>query len=135
DSIPTQRYVQFAAMAADGRRAYVVLDAGELAVIDVATHKFLPSIPLGTGIESFRLAHGDSLAYAYSGTSGTMFEIDLKRGVTRRQFSMPHFTDVDVSRDGTLFYALDNAAFLSRVLRVSDLFQVQQFIGPGSKIA
>ncbi|MGH7618709.1 MAG: hypothetical protein ACREPM_15925 [Gemmatimonadaceae bacterium] len=134
DSVMTGRYVQSGQMSADGKRAYILLDAGELAVIDATTHKFLPSIPLGAGIQSFIIAHGDTTGYAYS-SAGTMFEIDLARGVVRRQFSMPAFTEVDVSRDGSLFYALDNAALFVRVLRTSDLGVVRLFSTTGSHIA
>ena len=134
DSIITQRYGQFGGMTSDGSRAYMVLDAGELAVIDVAAHKFLPSIGLGAGVENFRIAHGDSLAYAYT-SFGTMFEIDLKRSVVKRQFSMPRYTDVDISRDGTLFYALDDPALYVRILQAADLRELRRFSTTGSHIA
>ena len=134
ETVSTFRYAQFGGITSDGRRAYVVLDGGELAVIDVATHQFLPSIPLGAGIENFSIAHGDSLAYAYT-SLGTMFEIDLKRSAVKRQFNMPRYTDVFLSRDGTRFYVIDNPFLSVRVLQTSDLHQVRTLISTGSHVA
>jgi hypothetical protein len=134
DSITTTRYVQGAAMSADGSRAYFLLDAGELAVIDVAAHQFLPSIPLGGGVTSFRPAPGDTIAFARS-TVGTMLEIDLKNGRVRRQYAFPAYADVEPSRDLSQFYVVDAPAGLVRVLRASDLTQQFSYVTDATRIA
>jgi hypothetical protein len=134
DSITTTRYVQGAAMTADGSRAYFLLDAGELAVVDVATHQFLPSIPLGGGVTSFRAAAGDTIAFARSDV-GTMLEIDLKNGRVRRQYPFPAYADVEPSRDLSQFYVIDAPAGLVRVLRASDLTQQFAYVTDATRIA
>lgn len=119
-SFTTLRYAKSAVMSADGKRAYVLLDAGELAVIDMTTYRMLQSIPLGGNISRFRPAPGDTLAYAQS-TIGTMLEIDLMRGVVRRQFAFPSYADMEPSRDLTHYFVIDRDAQIMRVIRSSDL--------------
>jgi hypothetical protein len=134
DSITTTRYVQAAAMTADGSRAYFLLDAGELAVLDVAAHQFLPSIPLGGGVSSFRPAAGDTIAFARADV-GTMLEIDLKAGRVRRQFPFPAYADVEPSRDLSQFYVIDPPAGVVRVLRASDLALQFTYVTDATRIA
>lgn len=134
DSITTTRYVQGAAMTADGSRAYFLLDAGELAVLDVATRQFLPSIPLGGGVSSFRPAPGDTIAFARS-TVGTMLEIDLRNARVRRQYQFPVYADVEPSRDLSQFFVIDAQAGLVRVLRASDLSEQIAYVTDATRIA
>ena len=134
DSITTTRYVQGAAMTADGSRAYFLLDAGELAVLDVATHQFLPSIPLGGGVTSFRPAAGDTLAFARSDV-GTMLEIDLKNGRVRRQYQFPAYLMLSRRAISRRFYVIDAPAGLVRVLRASDLSQQISYATDATRIA
>ncbi len=134
DSIITQRYVQGAAMAADGKRAYFLLDAGELAVLDIASHQFVTPIPLGGGITSFRPAAGDTIGYARTAV-GTMLEIDLRQGRVRRQFQVPAaYTDIEPSRDLSQFYAIDTAAKLVRILRASDLSEQFTYFSDATRV-
>jgi len=134
DSVTTTRYVQGAAMSADGSRAYFLLDAGELAVMDVATHQFLPSIPIGGGVTSFRAAPGDTIAFARSAV-GTMLEIDLKAGRVRRQYPFPAYADVEPSRDLSQFFVIDAQAGVVRVLRASDLAEQFTYVTDATRIA
>ncbi|HTE47701.1 MAG TPA: hypothetical protein VK636_20835 [Gemmatimonadaceae bacterium] len=135
DTFTTGRYVQSAKMRDDGTRAYFLLDAGELAVIDVATHHFIKSILLGNGIASIRFAHGDSLAYAYS-TAGVLLEIDLNAGVVRRQLPTNiQIFEFDITRDGSLIYAFEGTTRLLRIMRVSDLSSQFTAIAEGATIS
>ena len=134
DSMISQRYALAGAMNGDGTRAYFLVDAGELAVIDIATRKLLPSIPLGAGITTMRTAPGDTLAYAYAAV-GTMLEIDLKAGRVQRQFAFPAYADVDPGRDVTRFYVLDAGARLVRILRASDFTSEFTFLTNGSTVS
>ncbi|MEP6493900.1 MAG: Ig-like domain-containing protein [bacterium] len=135
DTFTTGRYVQNARMSDDGTRAYFLLDAGELAVIDVATHHFVKSITLGDGVVSIRYAHGDSLAYAYS-TAGVLLEIDLKAAVVRRQIrtSIP-ITQFDITRDGSLIYSFNPTSGELRIMQVSDLSTVYTVLAQGSTVS
>src|SRR6185436_12187763 len=82
----------------------------------------------GGGVTRLRLATGDSLLYAFT-TVGVIFEIDTRTNTVKRQI-IQNFptTDFALSRDGTLFYILDEPANIVRVVSVANS-TVQRSVG------
>jgi len=128
DSLDIAEIVTSAAMTSDGTRAFMMLSNGELSVVDVPTHRQLTRVTLGGGVTRMRLAPGDSLLYAFT-TVGVIFEIDARANVVKRQIiqSFPT-TDFALSRDGTLFYILDGAGSVVRLVSVANS-TVQRSVG------
>jgi hypothetical protein len=111
DSLDIGDFVISAEMSADGTRAFMMLSNGQLAVIDVAGRREMPRVALGGGVTRLRLAPGDSVLYAITNV-GVIFDM----------------TDFALSRDGTLFYLLDEPKNLVRLVSIAN-GTVQQSVG------
>jgi hypothetical protein len=128
DSLDVSEIITSAAMTSDGSRAFMMLSNGELSVIDVPTHRQLTRVTLGGGVTKMRLAPGDTLLYAFT-TVGVIFEVDARTNTIKRQIIQGFpATDFALSRDGSLFYLLDGAGSIVRLVSVATS-TVQRSVG------
>ncbi|HEY9230086.1 MAG TPA: Ig-like domain-containing protein [Gemmatimonadaceae bacterium] len=113
DSLDISDLITNTVMTSDGRRAFVMLTGGAVAVVDVPTRSEVARVPLGGGVQKLVVAPGDTLLYAVTNV-GVLFKMDIRtNAVTQNPATMPN-SDFVMGPDG-LFYLLDGAIGIVRV--------------------
>ena len=93
-----------AAMTTTGSQVFY-MQAGDLVVLDGATHAQVARLSMGGGVTKLAIAPGDTLMYGLTNV-GVIFEIDIKNLVVKRQIpANVSSTDFAIGRDGLCLLA------------------------------